>query len=137
MKRHTSSKYSLKTVEVATGSTRHSLEKYCKKGNSETQESSHCNFVGGRPGIPNSLLVWITPTDSPYFEFGEAIPCCQKVSAHAELNGYFKYNYMLVEPLGYAVHRYVKPHSRKLWAEHSDYGYYVGKSDEHYMCHNI
>ena len=50
-------------------------KKYSIEGNADIQESSHCNFVEVRLKILNVLVVYITPTDSPYLEFGEAIPC--------------------------------------------------------------
>ena len=68
----------VKTVKVATGSTRHSSDKYFRKGNSDIQESSHCNYFGCRPNILNALLVYITPTDIPCLEFGKDISYCTK-----------------------------------------------------------
>ena len=52
-----------------------SIREILQKGKSRHLISSHFNFFGGRPKITNVLVVYITPTDSSYLEFGESIPC--------------------------------------------------------------
>ena len=60
-----------------------------------------------------------------------------KVSSQSYLHGNFDYSDMPITPLGCAVQLYVKPHSKKSWAEHSINGYYIGTYYDNYMCHNI
>jgi hypothetical protein len=57
-----------------------------------------------------------------------------KLSAYAYLNGNFDFNKTPLTPPGTKVLVHLKPDQRASWAYHSEEGWYVGPSMEHYRC---
>ena len=101
------------------------------------RRSSSSHKGGVYPKLPMYLWCILLPQTVITFNLVKPYHVAPKDSAHTYLNGYFDYNDMPLSPLGCKVHLYVKPHKRKAWDEHSTAEYYVGTSDENYMCHKI
>ena len=59
------------------------------------------------------------------------------VSAWAYHHGNFDYNRMPIAPMGCAVQFHIKPSRRKTFCEHSEDGFYLRTSPEHYRTHVI
>ena len=59
------------------------------------------------------------------------------VSAWAYHHGNFDYNRMPIAPMGCAVQFHIKPSRRKTFGEHSEDGFYLRTSPEHYRTHVI
>jgi len=59
------------------------------------------------------------------------------ISAHAYHHGSFDYNWMPLAPMGCAVQFHIKPGRRKTFGEHSEDGFYLKMSEEHYRTHVI
>jgi hypothetical protein len=59
------------------------------------------------------------------------------VSAWAYHHGSFDYNRMPIAPMGCAVQFHIKPSRRKTFGEHSEDGFYLKTSAEHYRTHVI
>jgi hypothetical protein len=59
------------------------------------------------------------------------------ISAYAYHHGSFDYNRMPIEPMGCAVQFHIKPGRQKTFGEHSEDGFYLKTSEEHYRTHVI
>ena len=59
------------------------------------------------------------------------------ISAWAYHHGSFDYNRMPLAPMGCAVQFHIKPSRRKTFGEHSEDGFYLKTSEEHYRTHVI
>eukprot|EP00804_Cyclotella_cryptica_P022238 CCRYP_017928-RA/>CCRYP_017928-RA protein AED:0.26 eAED:0.26 QI:0/0/0/1/1/1/3/0/814 len=59
------------------------------------------------------------------------------ISAWAYHHGSFDYNRMPLAPMGCAVQFHIKPSRRKTFGEHSEDGFYLKTSEEHYRTHII
>jgi hypothetical protein len=59
------------------------------------------------------------------------------ISAWAYHHGSFDYNRMPLAPMGCAVQFHIKPSRRKMFGEHSEDGFYLKTSEEHYRTHVI
>ena len=59
------------------------------------------------------------------------------ISAYAYHHGSFDYNRMPIAPMGCAVQFHIKPGRRKTFGEHSEDGFYLRTSEEHYRTHVI
>ena len=59
------------------------------------------------------------------------------VSAFAHMYGQHDYDAQPFAVLGCAVELHVMPSKRKTWAAHTETGYYLGTSWEHYRCHQV
>ena len=59
------------------------------------------------------------------------------ISAWAYHHGSFDYNRMPIAPMGCAVQFHIKPGRRKTFGEHSEDGFYLKTSEEHYRTHVI
>ena len=90
------------------------------------------------------------PDDFPIREWDELLPqvfltlnllrpsnVAPKISAYAYHHGQFDYDRMPLAPMGCAVQFHIKPKRRKSWGEHSEDGWYLRTSPEHYRCHIV
>ncbi len=59
------------------------------------------------------------------------------ISAYAYHHGSFDYNRMPIAPMGCAVQFHLKPSQQKTFGEHSEDGFYLKTSAEHYRTHVI
>jgi len=59
------------------------------------------------------------------------------ISAYAYHHGSFDYNWMTLAPMGCAVQFHIKPGRRNTFGEHSEDGFYLKTSEEHYRTHVI
>jgi hypothetical protein len=59
------------------------------------------------------------------------------ISAWAYHHGSFNYNCMPLAPMGCAVQFHIKPSRRKTFGEHSENGFYLKTSEEHYRTHVV
>jgi hypothetical protein len=59
------------------------------------------------------------------------------ISAWAYHHGSFDYNRMPLAPMGCAVQFHIKPSRRKTFGEHSEDGFYLKTSEEHYRTHVV
>jgi hypothetical protein len=59
------------------------------------------------------------------------------ISAYAYHHGSFDYNHMPIAPMGCAVQFHIKPSRRKTFGEHSEDGFYLKRSAEHYRMHVV
>jgi hypothetical protein len=59
------------------------------------------------------------------------------ISAYAYHHSSFDYNRMPIAPMGCAVQFYIKPSRRKTIGEHSEDGFYLKTSAEHYRTHVV
>ncbi len=59
------------------------------------------------------------------------------ISAWAYHHGSFDYNRMPLAPMGCAVQFHIKPSKRKTFGEHSEDGFYLKTSEEHYRTHVV
>ncbi len=60
-----------------------------------------------------------------------------KISAYVYHHGSFDYNRMPIAPMGCAVQFHIKPSRRKTFGEHSEDGFYLKTSAEHFRTHVI
>ncbi len=59
------------------------------------------------------------------------------ISAYAYHHGSFDYNCMPITPMGCAVQFHIKPSRQKTFGEHSEDGFYLKMSAEHYRTHIV
>jgi len=59
------------------------------------------------------------------------------ISAWAYHHGSFDYNCMPLAPMGCAVQFHIKPGRQKTFGEHSEDGFYLKTSEEHYRTHMV
>ncbi len=59
------------------------------------------------------------------------------ISAYAYHHGSFDYNCMPIAPMGCAVQFHIKPSQQKTFGEHSEDGFYLKTSAEHYRTHVV
>ena len=59
------------------------------------------------------------------------------ISAYAYHHGIFDYNCMPIAPMGCAVQFHIKPSRQKTFGEHSEDGFYLKTSAEHYRMHVV
>ena len=59
------------------------------------------------------------------------------ISAYEHVHGPYDYNRNPLAPIGCAVHIHNQPAKRGTWAPHTQPGWYLGTSFEHYRCHRV
>jgi hypothetical protein len=60
-----------------------------------------------------------------------------KLSAYAQLHGFFNFNRTPLAPPGIRVLVHIKPHDRTTWSPHGEDGWYVGPALESYRCYSV
>ena len=58
-------------------------------------------------------------------------------SAYEQVYGKYDYDRHPLAPIGCPVQLYNQPHTRTTWAPHTQQGWYLGPSMEHYRCHRV
>lgn len=59
------------------------------------------------------------------------------MSAYEHVHGPYDYNRYPMAPIGCAVHIHNQSDKRATWAPHTQSGWYLGPSYEHYRCHKV
>lgn len=60
-----------------------------------------------------------------------------KLSAQAQLHGFFDFNRTPLAPPGTRILAHEKPSKRASWAPHGEDGWYIGPAPEHYRCYRV
>jgi hypothetical protein len=99
------------------------------------------HFISVLSGVPNSFLIsqWdeLLPQTVLTLNLLRQSNVAPNISAWAYHNGNFDYNRMPIAPMGCEVQFHIKPARRKSFGEHSENGFYLRTSEEHYRTHVI
>ena len=60
-----------------------------------------------------------------------------KLSAHAQMHGYFDFNRTPLAPPGIRVLVHIKPSDRTTWSPHGEDGWYTGPALDSYRCYTV
>jgi hypothetical protein len=99
------------------------------------------HFISVLSGVPNSFPInqWdeLLPQTVLTLNLLRQSNVAPNISAWAYHNGSFDYNRMPIAPMGCEVQFHIKPMRRKSFGEHSEDGFYLRTSEEHYRTHVI
>ena len=99
------------------------------------------HFISVLSGVPNSFPInqWdeLLPQTVLTLNLLRQSNVAPNISAWAYHNGSFDYNRMPIAPMGCEVQFHIKPARRKSFGEHSEDGFYLRTSEEHYRTHVI
>jgi hypothetical protein len=60
-----------------------------------------------------------------------------KLSASTHIDGQYDFNRALMAPTGTRIIAHETPSTRRTWAPHGQYGWYIGPALEHYRCYAV
>jgi hypothetical protein len=98
-------------------------------------------FISVLSGVPNSFPInqWdeLLPQTVLTLNLLRQSNVVPNISAWAYHNGSFDYNRIPIAPMGCEVQFHIKPARRKSFGEHSEDGFYLRTSEEHYRTHVV
>ena len=99
------------------------------------------HFISVLAGVPDSFPInqWheLLPQTVLTLNLLRQSNAAPNILAWAYHHGSFDYNRMPIAPMGCEVQFHIKPARRKSFGEHSEDGFYLRTSEEHYRMHVI
>ncbi|KAL7427968.1 hypothetical protein ACHAXH_000914 [Discostella pseudostelligera] len=94
-------------------------------------------FAGLDPSFPMSHWDKLIPQVEVTMNLLRQSKANPKISAYEHVHGPYNYNWYPLAPIGCAVQMHNQGSKRGTWVPHTQLGWYLGPSFEHYRCHRV